>query len=117
MTKSEIAIAFSNGDFHKCFNFITDETIWNTPGEHYLLGKETIIAFCNKTSAYFNSLTTNFKQLNVIENDRCVAVNGTAEFIKDGQMVSFVSSCDVYEFTSENKIISITSYCITENLK
>lgn len=117
MTKSEIAIAFSNGDFHKCFNFITDETIWNTPGAQHLLGKESIIAFCNKTSAYFNSLTTNFKQLNVIENDRCVAINGTAEFIRGEQLVSFVSSCDVYEFTPENKIISITSYCITKNLK
>lgn len=114
MTKSEIARAFSSGNFEKCFNFLTEKTIWNTPGEQYLNGRNEIEPFCRKIRAYFDSITTNFQQLNLIENNCCVAINGTAEFIRDGKRVSFVSSCDVYEFDSTNKIISVTSYCITE---
>lgn len=114
MTKLEIAQAFSGGQFEKCFDYLTDQTIWNTPGEQYLTGKAQIEPFCKNIAAYFSSVTTNFKQLNLIENDRCVAINGTAEFIRDGERVAFVSSCDVYEFDANNNIETIHSYCITE---
>lgn len=114
MTKTEIALGFSGGKFDRCMDYLTDQTIWNTPGEQYLEGKKEIESFCKKISTYFDSITTNFNQLNLIENDNCVAINGTAEFLRDGKRVSFVSSCDVYEFDSNNKIVSIHSYCITE---
>ncbi len=114
MTKSEIAQAFSGGHFEKCLDYLTDQTIWNTPGEQFLTGRNEIEPFCKKIAAYFSSVTTNFRQLNLIENERCVAINGTAEFIREGKRVSFVSSCDVYEFNTESKILIINSYCITE---
>ena len=117
MTKLELAVAFSNGKFKKCFNYLTEQTIWNIPGEQNLSGKVAIVAFCEKTASYFKSVTTNFKQLHVIENENCVAITGTAEFISEGKRIAFVSSCDVYAFTSNNEIMSITSYCITENFK
>jgi hypothetical protein len=59
------------------------------------VGKKDIEIFCKKISAYIDSITTNFKQLNFIENDNCVAINGTAEFLRDGKRIGFVSSCDV----------------------
>lgn len=114
MTKKEIAQAFSGGQFKKCLKYLTDNTIWNTPGEQFLKGRNEIEPFCQKIATYFSNVTTNFKQLNLIEDDHCIAINGTAEFIRDGKRVSFVSSCDVYEFDTDNKIISINSYCITE---
>lgn len=117
MTKSEIAQAFSGGQFAKCLDSLTDQTIWNIPGEQFLKGKNEIEPYCKNITAYFSSLTTNFTQLNLIENNYCIAINGTAEFIRDGKRVSFVSSCDVYEFDAENKILSIHSYCITERKK
>jgi len=114
MNKSAIAQAFSGGEFEACFPYLTDITVWNTPGEQYLAGRQEIEPFCKKVADYFSSVTTNFKQLNLIENDNGVCINGTAEFIRDGKRVSFVSSCDVYVFDGENRIISIHSYCITE---
>lgn len=114
MTKREIAEAFSGGKFDKCFDFLTPQTIWNTPGEQYLTGKGEIVSFCKKIAAYFESVTTDFRQLQLIENDKCVAINGTAEFKRGGKRVAFVSSCDVYEFDEQNWIVSIHSYCITE---
>ena len=114
MTKSEIASAFSGGNFEVCFEYLTEQTIWNTPGEQYLSGRKNIEAFCKKVAGYFESVTTNFKLFNLIENSTCVAINGTAEFLRDEQRIAFISSCDVYEFDEANKIISIYSYCITE---
>lgn len=114
MTKSEIAQAFSGGQFEKCLDYLTDQTIWNTPGEQFLTGRTQIEPFCKNIAAYFKSVITNFKQLNLIEDGCCVAINGTAEFIREGSSVSFVSSCDVYVFDGKNKIISIHSYCIAD---
>jgi len=114
MTKSKIAQAFSQGDFEKCFMYLTDTTIWNTPGEQLLTGKQEIESFCKIVKAYFDSVTTNFQQINLIENTNCVAINGTAEFMRDGKRVSFVSSCDVYVFDTDNNMEGITSYCITD---
>ncbi|MBX2962366.1 MAG: nuclear transport factor 2 family protein [Cyclobacteriaceae bacterium] len=114
MKKKDIAQAFSGGEFEKCFNYLTDQTIWNTPGEQYLTGRSEIAPFCKKIAAYFSGVSTKFNQLNLIENDRCVAITGTAEFIREGKRVSFISSCDVYEFDIHNNIVSINSYCITE---
>jgi len=68
MTKSEIAQAFSGGEFGKCFDYLTEESVWNTPGEQFLTGRKEIEPFCKKISAYFGSVTTNFKQLNLIPN-------------------------------------------------
>ncbi len=114
MTKSEIAQAFSGGQFEKCSDYLTDQTIWNTPGEQLLTGRNEIESFCKNIAAYFSSVETIFRQLNMIENECCIAINGTAEFIREGKRVSLVSSCDVYEFDTDNKILSINSYCITE---
>lgn len=117
MTKSAIAQAFSAGEFSKCFAYLTEQSIWDTPGEQYVKGKDEIEEFCKKIRAYFDSVTTKFTKLNVIENDNCVAINGTAEFIRNGKRVSYVSSCDVYVFDKDNKIVNITSYCITQRPK
>lgn len=114
MKKSEIATAFSNGEFEKAFPYLTDKTIWNTVGEKYLIGGKEIEKFCKNIIVYFNSVSTRFQQLNLIENENAVAINGTAEFLKEGKRISFISSCDVYEFDKFNHIISIHSYCITE---
>jgi ketosteroid isomerase-like protein len=114
MTKSEIAQAFSHGDFEKCFAYLIDQTTWDTPGEQMLKGRDEIESLCQNVKAYFYSVTTNFQQINLIESANCVAINGTAEFIRDAKRVSFVYSCDVYVFDANNSIASITSYCITD---
>ena len=114
MTKKEIAENFSNGKFDLCFDYITEQTFWDTPGEQYLKGKKEIEVFCKNIADYFESVTTNFKQLNLIENENAVVINGTAEFLRNGKRISFVSSCDVYKFDEDNNIVSIHSYCITE---
>ena len=45
MTKSEIAQALSSIQFEKWLDYLTDQTIWNTPGEQFLTGRNEIEPF------------------------------------------------------------------------
>lgn len=112
MTKKEIAKAFSNGEFEKTNKFISDTAIWTVVEEDTFIGKKAIIDNCEQVVSYFQSVTTDFKTLNIIAEGNKVVINGTAEFLRDNQRVSFVSACDVYEFDDNNQIQNITSYCI-----
>ena len=112
MTKPEIASAFSNGEFDKTTDFIAADAIWEVVEEDKFIGKNAIVENCNQVGQYFKSVTTKFNTLNVIAEDNKIMVNGTAEFIRDGKRISFVSACDIYEFNDSDQIQKITSYCI-----
>ena len=114
MTQEEIARAFSNGRFELTYPFLADDAKWTIigEGENEFEGKQAIIDNCEQTAAYFKSVTTKFETLNCIADVNRVAVNGTAAFIRNNKQVAFISACDVYEFNDENKLESITSYCI-----
>lgn len=112
MTKPEIATAFSNGGFDKTTDFIADDAIWEVVEQDKYIGKIAIVKNCDQVGQYFKSVTTNFKSLNVISENNKIVVSGTAEFIRDGKRISYVSSCDLYEFNDRGQIQKITSYCI-----
>jgi ketosteroid isomerase-like protein len=111
-TKAEIAVAFSNGEFEKTNDFLVDDAVWEVVEEDKFFGKTAIMDQCRRVADYFRSVATDFKTLNVIQDQNKVVVNGTAEFSRDFKRVSFVSACDLYEFDGEDKIRKITSYCI-----
>ena len=82
--------------------------------EIHLDGKKAVMDNCEQVAGYFKSITTKFRILNTIADGNRVAVSGTAEFIRDGKRVNFVSACDVYEFNDTNKLMIITSFCIAD---
>jgi hypothetical protein len=100
--QEKIAVAFSGGNFEFCYEYLADDVVSE---------KEALIEFCNKTAQYFATVTTKFELDNVIADENCVAINGTAEFYVDDR-VSYISSCDVYKF-ADGKLKEITSYCIS----
>lgn len=112
MTKTAIAKTFSNGEFDKTNDYIAEDAVWEVVEENTFVGKKAIIENCKQVAAYFKSVTTNFKTHHVISEKNKVVVNGTAEFIRNGKRVSFVSACDLYEFNEHDEIQRITSYCI-----
>ncbi len=117
MSVTDIAKAFSNGEFEKTFPFLADHIIWVVIGENQFRGKAAVVRNCEQIAAYFNSVTTDFRTLNIIEDRNKIAVTGTAEFSKNGKQISFVSSCDIYEFNLNNHLERITSYCIPQKSK
>ena len=112
MTKTEIAKAFSIGEFEKTNKYISENAVWTVVEEDKFVGKQAIIDYCEQVGNYFKSVTTDFKTLNIIADGNKVVVNGTAEFMRENKRVSFVSACDVYEFDDNHQIQNITSYCI-----
>jgi SnoaL-like domain len=112
MTKEEIAKAFSIGKFKETISFLSDNAAWIIVNEKRIDGKNAIIGYCKLVGDYFNSVTTDFKILNIISSGNKVVINGTAEFSRENKHVSFVSSCDIYEFNDFDQIQKITSYCI-----
>jgi hypothetical protein len=103
MTKSAIATAFSKGEFDQIYDHLTDNARWEVLGENSFENKQAIIKQCNEVAAYFKTVTTHFELLQV---------TGTAEFIRNGERISFVHGCDIYQFTEQGQLQSITSYCI-----
>ena len=53
-----------------------------------------------------------FRTHNIIVDKNRLVFNGTAEFLRDNQRISFVSACYIYEFNDDNQIQKITSFCI-----
>jgi hypothetical protein len=112
MTKTDIAEAFSYGEFEKIYDYISDNAVWAIIEENSFTGRQAIIDNCEQVGNYFKSVTTIFKTQNIIADRNKVVINGTAEFLRDNIRISFVSACDIYEFNDNNQIQTITSYCI-----
>lgn len=114
MTTENIAQAFSLGRFTSTYNYLAEDIQWEVVGERFVAGKKEVMENCEKTTQYFNSVDTDFKTLNCIEDNeqRTVVIIGTAEFSKNGQHLSFISACDVYQFNEDGLLHRITSYCI-----
>ena len=112
MTITEIATAFSNGQFEQTYPYLSDDIEWTVIEENKFVGKEAVLQNCEHVSNYFNSVTTDFKTVNVIIAQATVVVTGTAEFSRNKKSLSFVSACDIYEFNNKNQVVRITSYCI-----
>lgn len=115
MTIIDIATSFSTGKFNLTYDFIAPEAEWEIVGESLFSGREQIIANCEKVCSYFNTVTTNFKVANILVDGDKVVINGTAEFFKNDQLISFISACDFYQFSEQKQLVKITSYCITRN--
>jgi ketosteroid isomerase-like protein len=112
MTKSAVATAFSRGAFDQIYDHLSEDARWEVLGENTFENKQAIIKQCTEVAAYFKSVTTHFEVHQVIEEKNKIVVTGTAEFIRNGQRVSFVHGCDIYLFNEQGQIQSITSYCI-----
>ncbi len=112
MTRTELARAFSNGEFEKTNEYISVNTVWIVVEEDSFIGRQAILDNCKQVGEYFQSVTTDFKTLNIISEGYKVVINGTAEFLRNKKRISYVSSCDIYEFNDNDQIDKITSYCI-----
>lgn len=116
MTQKQIAEAFSNGNFELVFPYLAENIQWKVIGDFYAEGKNQVTEKCKQVAGYFKSVTTDFETINIIADKNTVAVNGTAEFIREGKRVNFVSACDIYEFNEDNELQSVTSYCIQDKI-
>src|SRR5690554_1634696 len=109
--KKEIAVAFSNGQFDRCYQYLAEDIEWIIFGENQFRGKDYVIKHCEKVAQYFQSVETHFETFHVIENGTVIGINGKAEFRSEQKKIPVVNSCDIFEFDVKGLIKSIKSYC------
>ena len=114
LSVQQIAELFSGGQFSKVYMHLSQNIVWNVVGEDSFVGKEAVVKNCEQVASYFNTVTTKFKTENIIVEGNKVAIEGTAEFIREGKRVAYVWASDIYQFNNNGELEKITSYCIQE---
>ncbi|MFZ1702222.1 MAG: nuclear transport factor 2 family protein [Pyrinomonadaceae bacterium] len=112
MTRGEIATALSSSQAASVAEHLAEDIEWNIFKESAShKGKRAVVEFANQILGYFGTVETRFTTTGMIEGADAIAIYGTAEFLKNGNLVNSVNSCDVYEFDESDRVIRINSYC------
>ena len=107
----QIAEAFCSHKFAETFPYMADEIKWNVIGREELIGREAVIAQCNKAVKFLETVSTTYLKLKTYRAETCVVVEGAAQFQDKDNQTSSVASCDVFQFL-EGRLVEITSYVI-----
>ena len=107
----QIAEAFCSHRFAETFPYMADEIKWNIIGREELMGREAVIAQCDKAVKFLETVSTTDLKLKVYRAETCVIVEGAAQFRDKKDQTSSVASCDVFHF-SNGQLIEIKSYVI-----
>jgi limonene-1,2-epoxide hydrolase len=111
LTNEQISEAFSHHDFEAAYPYLTDDVRWNIVGQRPIEGKEKVIAVCRESAAYLTGVVTNFVKFRAVFTDDCVVIDSVAEYTDKEEHLSYVASCDIYDFTN-GKVSEITSYTV-----
>ncbi len=82
-------------------------------GDKMVTDKQQVIAFCDKMMVEMASSVLN--NTNIIGESDKIAIEGFCDYTDGDNQPYKVSYCDVYRFEN-NKISSITSYCINKKV-
>lgn len=104
----DFTIALLQNQLDYCYEWITDNIVWELVGDKRLEGKKEWLAFFEETN-YRGIQELHIH--NIITHGNTASLNGTIYF-DNGQKIAF---CDVYNFSGfgkKAKIKSVTSYVI-----
>jgi SnoaL-like protein len=111
LTNEQISEAFSHHDFEAAYPCLADDVRWNIVGQRRVEDKEKVIAVCRESAAYLTDVATNFVKFRTVVTDDCVVIDSVAEYTDREEQLSYVASCDIYDFTN-GKVSEITSYTV-----
>jgi len=109
LNSDQIAEAFCSHKFTETYPYMADDLKWIIVGGEDLIGREAVIARCEQSAKFLESVTTTITQLKIIHADTTVVVEGAAQFLDHENKVSSVASCDIFKF-SHGRLVEITSY-------
>ena len=114
LNMDQIAEAFCRHRFAVTYPHMADEIKWNIVGGEELVGREAVIARCEESAKYLETVSTTMTKLNIHRAETFVVVEGAAQFLDQENQTSSVASCDVFQF-SDGRLVEITSYNIELN--
>jgi hypothetical protein len=107
----QIAEAFCSWRFAEVYPYFADEIKWNVVGKKEYVGREAVIARCEESTKFLETVSTLYDRLKLHRAEACVIVEGTAQFQDRENRTLGVASCDVFRF-AEGRLVEITSYVI-----
>src|SRR5215210_4454149 len=107
----QIAEAFSSHRFVVTYPYMANEIKWNIVGSEELVGREAVVARCEESAKYLETVSTTITKLKINRAETFVVVEGVAQFQDQENQTSSVASCDVFQF-SDGRLVEITSYNI-----
>jgi hypothetical protein len=107
----QIAETFCNWKFTLTYPYMADGIKWNIIGREELVGREAVIAHCEKSARFLETVAPTSPKLKIYRAENRVIVEGSARFIDQENQVSSVASCDIFQF-SDGRLVGITSYVI-----
>ena len=110
----QIAEAFCSHRFAETYPYMADEIKWDIVGGEELMGREAVIARCNQSAKFLETVSATITKLKINRAETFVVVEGAAQFQDQENQTSSVASCDVFQF-SDGRLVEITSYVIELN--
>jgi len=108
----QIARWFSSGKFDLAAPHLSENVVFHIyEDDRHLTGKAQVLEFCRGIADYFASVETNFQENGYLVSADKVVIYGFGEFRREGELISLVNSCDVYEFNAQGVVDQIHSYC------
>jgi ketosteroid isomerase-like protein len=109
LNSDQIAEAFCSHKFTVTYPYMADDIKWIIIGGEDLIGREAVVARCEQSARFLETVTTTITKLKIIHADTTVVVEGAAQFLDQENKTSSVASCDVFKF-SAGRLVEITSY-------
>ena len=114
LTPDQVAQAFCSHRFTETYPYMADEIKWTIVGREALIGREAVIAQCDKSAKFLETVSTSIPKLEIHHAETLVVVEGAAQFQDQENKISSVASCDIFRFSGE-RLVEITSYVIDLN--
>lgn len=110
LSPSRIAEAFSRHEFTTVAPHLAEDITWDNVGSEPIVGRQEVVAACQRSTTYLTAVTTRFVRLDVIDAGETVVVESLAEYSGGGDdEPSVVAGCDVYRFR-DGMLVAIRSY-------
>ena len=110
----QIAEAFCSYRFAVTYPYMAAELKWDIVGKEELVGREAVIARCEASAKFLETVSPTITKLKINRAETCVVVEGAPQFQDQENQTSSVASCDVFQFSDE-RLVEITSYVIELN--
>lgn len=114
LDNEQIAETFIRWRFAETYPYMAEEIRWNAIGREEFIGREAVIAQCEKSARFLETVSGTLTKLILHRAGDFVIVEGAAQFVDREDQISRVASCDIFQF-SEGRLVGITSYVIELN--
>jgi len=109
-TPRDVAEAFSHHNFTSTYDRLADDVRWRYIGGNEHVGKEAVVAACERSIADFAKVRTTFHSSRTVVGTDTVVVETLADYV-DKEGTSKIGSCDLYDFV-DGTVTTITSYSV-----